>query len=212
MVIIFANQKGGCGKTTLATAFSFYLSWKGYKITVFDTDEQQSLYQMYQLDKSHFENDFFFDVNYIDLADYMSVNEIFNTYQNDVNNIAVIDSSGVLDYKNLELASRADVIVVPFSFDQKSLASTLTWLKSYKHFNFDTNKIIVLANRIKSIIKKDVLNKAKELIRNDGILVCDNDIPDINSINMLTTVQMDKTTASRMQGAFDEVYNNIFNK
>lgn len=212
MVVIFANQKGGCGKTTLATAFSFYLSNKGHKVTVIDTDEQQSLYQMYLADKGHFDNDFLFEVNYLDMSNKDAVDDVFKSFTGHDNEVAVIDSSGILDYYNLNLASRGDTIVVPFSFDQKTLHATLTWLKSYNHFKYDKNKVIVVANRIKSTVKRDNLLKAKEMIRHEGFSVAINDVADINSINLLTTAGMDKQTHDRTVSVFDEIYNKLFNK
>lgn len=212
MIIIFSNQKGGCGKTTLATAFSFYLSSKGHLVTVFDTDEQQSLFQMHQMDIAHFDNSFLFDVQYINVKDKDSIDKMFAEFSSNDNKIAVVDSSGVLDFNNLFLASRCDNVIVPFSFDQKTLPSTLTWLKSYSHFKFDESKIIVLANRIKSTVKKDALEKAKVLISGSGYFVCNNNVPDINSINLLTTVALDKQTHERTADAFNEMYLKIFNK
>ena len=212
MIIIFSNQKGGCGKTTLATAFSFYLSNKGHLVTVFDTDEQQSLFQMHQMDKAHFDNSFLFDVQYIDMDDGDSIEKMLIEFSSSDEKIAIVDSSGVLDFKNLFLASRCNNVIVPFSFDQKTLPSTLTWLKSYSHFKFDKSKIIVLANRIKSTVKKDMLKKAKARIAGNGYYVCDNNVPDINSINLLTTVAIDKQTHERTEDVFNEMYLLIFNK
>lgn len=40
MVITISNQKGGCGKTTTATAISSVLSEKGYKTLLIDADQQ----------------------------------------------------------------------------------------------------------------------------------------------------------------------------
>lgn len=40
MIITIANQKGGCGKTTTATALSSILSEKGYKTLLIDADQQ----------------------------------------------------------------------------------------------------------------------------------------------------------------------------
>ena len=43
IIITFANQKGGVGKTTLCALFASYLVGKGHSVAVFDTDPQQSI-------------------------------------------------------------------------------------------------------------------------------------------------------------------------
>ena len=48
MIILFANQKGGVGKSTLAVLFSNFAAQKRKKnVKVFDMDFQQSLYNKY---------------------------------------------------------------------------------------------------------------------------------------------------------------------
>ena len=47
MIITFATQKGGAGKTTLAIAFANYLSGlTERKLNVFDFDYQKSFYNL----------------------------------------------------------------------------------------------------------------------------------------------------------------------
>lgn len=41
IMITFANQKGGVGKTTLCTMFADYLAAKGESVLVVDFDRQQ---------------------------------------------------------------------------------------------------------------------------------------------------------------------------
>lgn len=48
--IIFFGGKGGVGKTTCSSAFSLYLSRKGYKTLVLSTDPAHSLGQIFQVD------------------------------------------------------------------------------------------------------------------------------------------------------------------
>ena len=52
MIITFATQKGGTGKTTLAIAFANYISVSSKrKINVFDFDFQKSFYHKWKEDE-----------------------------------------------------------------------------------------------------------------------------------------------------------------
>ena len=52
MIITFATQKGGTGKTTLAIAFANYISTiSDRNINVFDFDYQKSFYQKWKEDE-----------------------------------------------------------------------------------------------------------------------------------------------------------------
>ena len=42
MVIVFANPKGGVGKSTLALLLALWLLWKGYSVVLIDADGQKS--------------------------------------------------------------------------------------------------------------------------------------------------------------------------
>ena len=42
MVVVFANQKGGVGKTTLAIAYANHLANNGRQVLLIDTDIQRS--------------------------------------------------------------------------------------------------------------------------------------------------------------------------
>lgn len=51
-VVVFANQKGGCGKTTSTLEFADCLHVKGYKVLVIDADPQGDLTDCVEADKS----------------------------------------------------------------------------------------------------------------------------------------------------------------
>ena len=48
MVIAFANQKGGVGKTTLAIAYANHLAYSGRRVLLIDTDFQRSCSYTYR--------------------------------------------------------------------------------------------------------------------------------------------------------------------
>ena len=57
IIITFANQKGGVGKTTLCTLFANYLVAKGKSVIVVDCDGQQTIYEKRQADRKKYSNE-----------------------------------------------------------------------------------------------------------------------------------------------------------
>ncbi len=62
MIIVFGNQKGGVGKTTLATEFANYIAEQGYNVTVVDVDFQQNLLRNREKDRSLYEEEPLYEV------------------------------------------------------------------------------------------------------------------------------------------------------
>lgn len=125
MVITFANQKGGVGKTTLAIAFANYLAQvKEKQVKVFDFDNQKSFYQkwvedeilnlpkLYEVEIIDEEQEVFFD--HQRLADMKGDSEIYH----------IFDLAGTLDARYLDLLTYSDFVIVPFEYSDVSIKST----------------------------------------------------------------------------------------
>ena len=54
--IVFANQKGGVGKSTLCILFANYLAWKGKSVCIIDTDLQKTILMQRQKDTQIYED------------------------------------------------------------------------------------------------------------------------------------------------------------
>lgn len=54
VIVTFANQKGGVGKTSLCVAFANYLVVKGVKVAVVDCDGQRSIMDLRSADISKY--------------------------------------------------------------------------------------------------------------------------------------------------------------
>ena len=127
MIITFATQKGGAGKTTLAIAFANYISVVSKrKINVFDFDYQKSFYnkwkedellelpKLYEVEIAGEEKRLFSDFEQlIDLKESKDVN--------------VFDLAGTLDEKYSDLLIYSDVIIIPFEYSDVSVKSTLVF-------------------------------------------------------------------------------------
>ena len=55
--VVFANQKGGVGKSTLCMLFANYLSWKGKPVCIIDTDLQKTILMQRQKDVQIYEGE-----------------------------------------------------------------------------------------------------------------------------------------------------------
>ena len=133
--VVFANQKGGVGKTTLCALFANYLTRKGKSVLVVDADYQRSLSSQRQ-DESEME-------------DYKTLEEPYNIYQfnldskeksdklmdemKKIEGYVLIDSPGALtDDGLIPLLTKADMIIVPFDYSNIILKSTATFIKVFQ--------------------------------------------------------------------------------
>jgi chromosome partitioning protein len=129
MIITFATQKGGAGKTTLAIAFANYISsLSERKLNVFDFDFQKSFFYKWKEDEA---NDLpkIYDVNVIDndqekpFSDFETLIKLKES--KDIN---LFDLAGTLDEKYSDLLIYSDIIVIPFEYSDVSAKSTVVFI------------------------------------------------------------------------------------
>lgn len=129
MIITFATQKGGTGKTTLAIAFANYISAiSERKINVFDFDYQKSFYYKWREDEL-LNIPKLYDVVIIGEDDEQPFSD-FETLINlkESNEINLFDLAGTLDAKYSDLLIYSDFIVIPFEYSDVSAKSTLVFV------------------------------------------------------------------------------------
>lgn len=150
MEIVFGNQKGGVGKTSLSILFANYLVEKGKKVILIEMDIQQSATSTrakeIEMNAQNFSTKPY-EILYTKLSDYPRIAEKLKA--TDIN--IVIDLPGKLDDPNLvPVLKNADLIVCPFEYDMRSFISTGTFASVTK--KLDSNKsIIFVPNRIKTM-------------------------------------------------------------
>lgn len=129
MIITFATQKGGTGKTTLAIAFANYISAISERnINVFDFDYQKSFYQKWKEDE---------ELDLPNLYDVETIGEEveqpFSDFETildlkDNEDINLFDLAGTLDAKYSDLLIYSDFIIIPFEYSDVSAKSTLVFV------------------------------------------------------------------------------------
>lgn len=216
--IVFSNQKGGVGKTTIATLFANYsVLSQNEKVTCFDFDPQESFYENYVMDMQMSpDSKPLYQVEKFDLEDSEKVIDLVNQYDG----IAIYDLPGKLDDDNLlPLLINADAIVCPFHYDKFNLDPTLTFAMVVEHLNKETNgntKLYFLPNRIKRSanydsknIKDDKYKKAPidfELEQYGEILPFFPELKVFQEINIFTIPSRLSYYVSR---SFEKIYKDI---
>lgn len=133
MIITFASQKGGTGKTTLAIAFANYVSESSKRtINVFDFDYQKSFYYTWKEDEfSKFP--LVYTVQTIadnDEALFADFETILKLKENE--DLNLFDLAGTLDARYVDLLIYSDFIVIPFEYSAVSAKSTIVFINFLK--------------------------------------------------------------------------------
>lgn len=128
MIITFATQKGGAGKTTLAIAFSNYLSITSErKINVFDFDYQKSFHTKWTEDEL-LEIPKIYDVDVLGEDGEKPFEDLESLFAlKDSEDINIFDLAGTLDEKYTDLLIYSDLIIIPFEYSDVSVKSTLVF-------------------------------------------------------------------------------------
>lgn len=165
MKIIFGNQKGGVGKTSLAILFANYLAEKNKKVIAIEMDVQKSIAttRRHEVeDGNNFANPY--EIVYTALSDYPKfADALKNTNVN-----LVIDLPGKLDDPALvPVLKDADVIVCPFDYDLRSFVSTGTFASVVKQLD-SKKEIIFIPNRIRASINYELKDKVNAKLTSLG--------------------------------------------
>lgn len=129
MVITFANQKGGVGKTTLCTLFANYLADKGRKTLVVDCDNQQTISEKRKLDvRKTPDAKIPYMVQAFDIGKMENVQQMMNLIKG-MEGTVLVDSPGNLTQQGLiPIFVKSDYIVCPFQYEPTSINSTVTFI------------------------------------------------------------------------------------
>lgn len=127
MIITFATQKGGAGKTTLAIAFANYISTLSErKINVFDFDYQKSFYNKWKEDElSEFPKRYDVEIAGDQQRPFSDFEQLIGLKES--KEINIFDLAGTLDEKYSDLLIYSDVIIIPFEYSDVSVKSTLVF-------------------------------------------------------------------------------------
>lgn len=201
MIILFANQKGGVGKSTLALLFANYLSLiQNKEVIVFDMDNQRSIYNKAQAAKV-LENDALYEVEAAELGQFKIISKLVKDKEGI---ITVIDIAGSIDNNALiPIFQTADLVICPFAYDEFSVSSTIEFsyiLKSLK----ETVNIVFVPNRVKANVKYETLDSVHKALSNFGQIT--KSVSERIDFQRITTYETSQTIIQVVEPVFKSIY------
>lgn len=151
-IIVFANQKGGVGKSTLCILLANYLvHWKK-SVCVIDTDLQQSATMQRQIDMQQFGDEVPYEIQPFSISDPATMQELMENAQ-EFDGYVLFDAPGNIKDDGLAvMLAYADAIVCPYEYETKSLMSTqvfISVLEQIKVLNPGmTAKLFLVPNKV----------------------------------------------------------------
>ena len=154
-IIVFANQKGGVGKTALCVLFANYLANRGKQVTVIDADIQKSIQGIRNNDIRQYGKDAF--SYYVQAYDVSkgpeAVGKLVEAAE-EVSGYVLFDTPGNLSEDGMiPILEAADYIITPYQYETSTISSTGIFLQTLQKlretFTKMHAKMIFIPNRIK---------------------------------------------------------------
>ena len=131
VIVTFANQKGGVGKTTLCVTFANYLVTKGVRVLIVDCDFQHSILKCRRSDlRKYGTGTVPYDIVEKEATDRDEMTALMERLHNEPSiEVALVDSPGSLKAPGLvPLFVNSDIIVIPFHYDLVTVPSTASFI------------------------------------------------------------------------------------
>lgn len=202
MIIVFGNQKGGCGKTTNCIQFANYLAENGINSLVLDLDFQQSIADRRKEDLELYDNEPRYEVIQTSLEQVANVIKDFATV-NDGH--LIIDLPGKLDDNTLTaILQSADIIICPFRYDKLTMDSTALFIKVVEYLNVKA-KMFFLPNNINKTIRYETKQQVIEILQKIGFVT--KEIPSRVAMERVNTLVISNEAVEVVKDAYDYIIN-----
>ena len=125
--IVFANQKGGVGKSTLCMLFANYLAWKKQDVCIIDTDLQKTIMMQRKKDREIYDDmEEPYTVQDFDVQDPELMQQLMES-ASQTEGFVLFDSPGNVSEDGM--FTGADFIICPYEYEEKTLDSTGTFIQ-----------------------------------------------------------------------------------
>lgn len=154
-MVVFANQKGGVGKTALCVLFANFLVSRDRQVTVIDADIQKSIQTIRNNDKRQYGEDAmsYFVQAYDVTKGQEAVGKLVDA-ANQVDGYVLFDTPGNLTNDGMiPILEAADYIITPYQYETSTISSTGVFLQTIRKLREADPKVhaktIFIPNRIK---------------------------------------------------------------
>ena len=128
-IVVFANQKGGVGKSTLCILLADYLAYWKKDVCIIDTDLQKSATLQREQDRQTFGEEEPYSIQSFEVSDPKTMQMLMENAQSQ-NGFVLFDAPGTIKDDGLApMFIYADYIICPFEYEPKSLTSTRTFIQ-----------------------------------------------------------------------------------
>lgn len=220
VIVTFANQKGGVGKTTLCVLFAHYLVSKGVRVRILDCDRQMSVVRRRKADIDRYGEEV---VPFpVDPEKVNNENEVYNLvesiFQAQNYEVTLIDTPGLmLNEPNKLIMQNSDMIVIPFHYDKMTLSSTSTFIMCLDMMKRRLgsemrSRLYLIPNlhdgRIGTRSELMLWEEARDIFSRYGVVT--SKISRVSSMERISTVMTLDQQMKLVTPAFDKLYLDIF--
>jgi chromosome partitioning protein len=219
IIITFANQKGGVGKTTLCTLFANYLVTHRKKVLVIDCDVQQTISFRRKADLQKYKDVTIpYNIQPFNIANATNVQNLMINLRK-MQGIILIDAPGNLTQQGLiPIFANSDYIICPFQYEVTSINATATFIsfiyKIRAKLSKDVAQLFLVDNsHDKRFGKKEELELWRMTAKRFSEYGLITPIVEYRAeMRRYTTLYLMKTQEVIISPAFDFIYNHIFIK
>jgi chromosome partitioning protein len=219
IIITFANQKGGVGKTTLCTLFANYLVAHRKKVLVIDCDVQQTISFRRKADLQKYKDVTIpYNIQPFDIANAKNVQNLMTNLRK-MQGIILIDAPGNLTQQGLiPIFANSDYIICPFQYEVTSINATATFIsfiyKIRTQLSKDVAQLFLVDNsHDKRFGKREELELWRMTAKRFSEYGLITPMVEYRAeMRRYTTLYLMKTQEVIISPAFDFIYNHIFIK
>jgi len=200
MIIVFANQKGGCGKTTNCIQFANYLAELGFQLIVLDLDFQQSISDRRNEDENTYDNKPKYEIIKTEIS---NVSKLIGDFGSLESGHLLIDLPGKIDDETMfPILQNADIIITPFKYDKLTMDSTGFFIKLLSHLNTKA-KLFFMPNNIKAGVRYEGKEQIITILKTLGNVT--SEIPARASMERINTLEISTECINVVKDAYDFV-------
>ena len=128
-IIVFANQKGGVGKSTLCMLLADYMAYWNFPVCVIDSDIQSTITEQRKYDDSVMGDDAPYGVQSFDICEPEVMQQLMDNAAAQAGYVLFDTPGNIKEDGMAVMLANADYIICPYKYQRKTIASTETFVK-----------------------------------------------------------------------------------